>query len=432
VSVTARTLAGAFASVMGADGVRDDAATLAAAAVDGVTPRLVVLPATLEELSQVVALAREDALAVVPRGSGASLEQGCPPPRVDLVVDLRRLDAVVEYNPDDLTITVQAGITAGALTARLLSHRQTLPLDPPGWATRTLGGIAATQASGPLRLRYGTMRDLLLGVRFVQADGVATWGGAKVVKSVTGYDVPKLMVGALGTLGVLAELTLRLHPLPELEATWLARFRSTADAQACVAALLDSTLQPNRLEILDDRMLTACGLPVAAAALAISIGTVEPAVRAQEAQLGAIVQRTHGRLDTMGMSFWRVYDRVLGAPGQTSLRVGTVPARLAATLAEARSALAGAALAGCAGLGALRARVDTGDIAALARGIERLRAFVADVDGGVIIERGPRALREVVDAWGPVPAPALEVMRAIKREFDPTGVLNAGRFVGGL
>ena len=432
MSITARTLTGVFASVLGADGVRDDAATLAAAAVDGVTPRLVALPATLEQLSQVVALAREDALAVVPRGSGASLEQGCPPPRVDVIVDLRRLDAVVEYNPDDLTITVQAGITAGALAARLLPHRQTLPLDPPGWATRTLGGIAATQASGPLRLRYGTMRDLLLGVRFVQADGVATWGGAKVVKSVTGYDVPKLMVGALGTLGVLAELTLRLHPLPELEATWLASFRSTAHAQECVAALLDSTLQPNRLEILDDRMLTACGLPVGAAALAISIGTVEPAVRAQEAQLGEMVQRTHGRLDTMGTSFWRLYDRVLAAPGETSLRIGTVPARLAATLAEARSALAGAALAGCAGLGALRARVDIGDTAALARGIERLRAFVADVDGGVIIERGPRALREAVDAWGLVPAPAFEVMRAIKREFDPTGVLNAGRFVGGL
>ena len=135
------------------------------------------------------------------------------------MLDLGGLDAILEHNPEDMTATVQAGVTAGALAARLAAHRQTLPLDPPGWASRTVGGIAATAASGPLRVRYGTMRDLLLGVRFIQADGVVTWGGAKVVKSVTGYDIPKLLVGSLGTLAVLGELTLRLHPLPEVEAT---------------------------------------------------------------------------------------------------------------------------------------------------------------------------------------------------------------------
>jgi glycolate oxidase FAD binding subunit len=252
------------------------------------------------------------------------------------------------------------------------------------------------------------------------------------VKSVTGYDVPKLMVGALGTLGVLTELTLRLHPVPAFEAAWLASFRSTAQAQDCVAALLESTVQPNRLEMLDDRALTACGLPVAAAALAISIGTVEPAVRAQELQLTDMVKRVGGRLETMGTSVWRAYDRTAAAAGGVGLRIGTVPARLAATYAETRAAFAGAAVTGCAALGALRARVDGVDAAAFARGLERLRAFVADVDGGVVVERAPRALRDAVDPWGPVAAPALALMRAIKHEFDPTGVLNPGRFVGGL
>src|SRR5207247_2044505 len=158
---------------------------------------------------------------------------------------------VVEYNPDDLTVTVEAGATMEALTARVGARRQLLPLDPGGVERRTLGGLAATNASGPLRARYGTLRDLLLGVRFVQADGVVTWGGAKVVKSVSGYDVPKLMVGALGTLGVLGELTLRLHPMPEFEATWLASFEDLAVAQAFVARLIDSTVQPTRVEILN-------------------------------------------------------------------------------------------------------------------------------------------------------------------------------------
>ena len=432
MSVTTRSLAGALATVVGTESVRDDGPTLARAAVDGVTPRWLVTPTTVEQVAQVVSLARAEELAVVPRGGGSTLEQGAPPRRVDLVLDLRRLDAVVEHNPDDLTISVQAGMTAGALATRLAPHGQALPLDPPGFATRTLGGIAATQSSGPLRMRYGTMRDLLLGVRFVQADGVLTWGGAKVVKSVTGYDVPKLMVGALGTLGVLVELTLRLHPAPDVEGTWLATFRSAAHAQECVALVLGSTLQPNRLEMLDDRALAACGLPAAPAALAVSIATVEPAVRAQQAALAELVARAGGSIETRDPGLWSAYDRMLAAPDEVMLRIGTVPSRLADTFAETRHAVGTAAVAGCAGLGALRARVESSDVATTARGIERLRAFLADVDGGVIIERGPRALREAVDAWGAVPAPALAVMRAIKHEFDPSGVLNPGRFVDGL
>jgi glycolate oxidase FAD binding subunit len=432
VSVTTRSVAGTLVAVLGADGLHDDTATLAAAAVDGVAPRWVAAPATAEQLAQVLLLAHAEDLVVIPRGSGGNLEHGCPPRRVDLVLDLRRLDAVIEHNPDDLTVSVQAGMTAGALAARLAPHRQALPLDPPGWGGRTLGGIAAAQASGPLRMRYGTMRDLLLGVRFVQADGVLTWGGAKVVKSVTGYDVPKLMVGSLGTLGVLAELTLRLHPVPDVEASWLAAFSSAEAAQECVAMVLDSTLQPNRLEMLDDRALAGCDLPPSAAALAVSFATVEPAVHAQGAALAALVARAGGRVQSADASLWSAYDRMLAGAGAVALRIGTVPSRLAATFAETRRTLGAAAVAGCAGLGALRARVDAGDVAAVTRGIERLRAFVADVDGGVVIERGPRAVREAVDPWGPVPAPALSVMRAIKHEFDPTAVLNRGRFVAGL
>src|SRR6516162_606067 len=221
MSVAARSLGEAFAAIAGRDRVLDDPQSLAAAAIDGLIPKWIVRPTSVDQLGPMLALAGEARLAVVPRGGGNALELGNPPARLDVVLDLVGLDRVIEYNPDDLTITVQAGITAGALAARLAAHRQWLALDPPGSAARTVGGIAATNASGPLRGRYGTMRDLLLGVRFVQADGVLTWGGSKVVKSVSGYDVPKLMVGALGTLGVLAELTLRLHPTPPTERTWL-------------------------------------------------------------------------------------------------------------------------------------------------------------------------------------------------------------------
>jgi len=393
-----------------------------------------VTPASLEEAARVLAFAHDARLAVAPRGSGTALALGAPPPRLDIVLDLRRLDAVLEHNPDDLTVTLQAGITAGALAARLAAHRQVLPVDPPGWAARTLGGITATRAAGPLRARYGAVRDLLLGVRFVQADGVVTWGGAKVVKSVTGYDVPKLMVGALGTLGVLGELTLRLHPAPEFEATCLVAFRAAGRAQEFLALLVDSTLQPSRVEFLDARALAACGLPPAAAALAVSLGSVEAAVRAQLAALAGFGERTRGAVETMGASFWKTYDRVLAGTGPLVLRVGTLASRVVATAADAATAFAPARalVTGCAPLGALRVGVTGGEIAALAAGIERLRASLADTGGTVVVERAAADLRGAVDPWGPVDPGSLDLMRALKREFDPRDVLNPGRFVGGL
>jgi len=281
--------------------------------------------------------------------------------------------------------------------------------------------------------RYGALRDLLLGVRFVQADGVITWGGAKVVKSVTGYDVPKLMVGSLGTLGVIGELTLRLHPLPETEATCLLVLRRAADAFDVVARIVDSTVQPHRLELLDAGALAACGLPAAPAGLVVSIGSVEAAVRAQQAMVAAEATRVRARVETMGPGFWRSYDRVLAEAGPTVLRIATLASRVDAALEEARGALGGEALiTACPALGLLRAAVRAPEPAPLARAVERLRAFVAPDDGAVVIERASTALRESVDPWGPIAPGPLALMRALKQQFDPRGTLNPGRFVGGI
>src|SRR2546422_4339961 len=252
MSVATRSIAETFVTIVGREGVRADDEARAAAAVGGQPPRWVVCPVSIDQLSRVVALAHDEGLAVAPPGGAHALELGNPPTRVDVVADLSSLVRVVEYNPDDLTITAEAGISAGALAALLAPHRQFLPLDPPGLISRTLGGVTATNASGPLRARYGTMRDLLLGVRFVQADGVVTWGGSKVVKSVSGYDVPKLMVGALGTLGVLAELTLRLHSRPDAERSWLVVLGPARAAQGFIGPVLPSPLPPNPTRVFHD------------------------------------------------------------------------------------------------------------------------------------------------------------------------------------
>ena len=436
MSVLARPIGGALAAIVGQEAVVDDRAACASAAVDGLAPRWIVRPASLDEVSRVLALDWDAELAVVPRGGGHALELGHPPSRLDLVLDLRRLDHVVEYNPDDLTVTVEAGATMEALTARVGARRQLLPLDPGGVERRTLGGLAATNASGPLRARYGTLRDLLLGVRFVQADGVVTWGGAKVVKSVSGYDVPKLMVGALGTLGVLGELTLRLHPAPPFEATWLAAFKDLAAAQAFIARLVDSTVQPNRVELLNRAALGACGAGDAPAAVAVSIATAEEAVRAQGQMVSRFAREAGATLLPLDASFWTAYGRATTPEGAIALAVGTLVTLVGETAAETERAVAAAgpaaAITGSATLGSLRATFPTVEPRAVRALVERLRALVAPVGGSVIIQRAPAAVRAAVDPWGPVEPDAFALMRGLKDEFDAKRVLNPGRFVGGL
>jgi glycolate oxidase FAD binding subunit len=435
VSVTARALGGALAAIVGADGVDDTPAARAAAALDGREPQWVVRPRTVEEAAAVVALAHDEALAIAPRGSGAALALGGPPERLDLVLEVGALNAILEHNPEDMTATVQAGVSAGTLAARLAAHGQTLPTDPPGWAGRSLGGITATGASGPLRTRYGTMRDLVLGVRFVQADGVLTWGGAKVVKSVTGYDIPKLLVGSLGTLAVIGELTLRLHPLPEAEATCVLATSGVQAAQELVAAITDSVLQPSRLELLDARGLAASGLPPSPAALVVSFGSVEPAVRAQLAAVSALATRMAATVETLGPRFWTTYDHMLARAGTTVLRIGVPASRLAATVTAVRAVLGDArevVVTATAPLGLIRVAIGPAATPALLTAIERLRGFVGPDDGTVVVERGETELRGRLDPWGPVAAPALALMHGLKREFDPARTLNPGRFVGGL
>jgi glycolate oxidase FAD binding subunit len=301
-----------------------------------------------------------------------------------------------------------------------------------------VGGLAATNASGPLRARYGTLRDLLLGVRFVQADGVVTWGGAKVVKSVSGYDVPKLMVGALGTLGVLVEATLRLHPMPPVERTWLAEFPAASAAQTFVALIVDSSLEPNRVEVLDEPVLRGCSAPVAPVAVAATMASVEAAVSEQGDRLAALARQSGGQATMAADEFWQRYDQTCTAgAGDVVLRVNTLPSRLADTLdtiGHGHQAGSGAAVmvAGCAVLGSLRVTLTGAEPEHAAGLVERLREFVADFGGSVVVLAGPPALRTKVDPWGPVPPAALDLMRSLKDEFDPTRVLNPGRFVGGL
>jgi glycolate oxidase FAD binding subunit len=439
MSVSMRSVGAALADAVGSPRITERPEALRAAALDDHVPRWVVRPASAEQVAAVLALAAEEGLAVAPRGSGAALELGGPLERLDLVLDTQGLARVLEYKPDDLTVSLEVGLSAGALAASLSPRRQHLPLDPPGWAGRTLGGLVATNAHGPLRARYGTLRDLLLGVRFVQADGVLTWGGARVVKSVSGYDIPKLMVGALGTLGVLVELTLRLHPMPDREGTWLVTLPSAPATQAFIALVLDSTLEPMRFELLNEPALQASSAPSAPVGVAVSIGSVEGAVREQGARLEELARRAGGRAIALDEDFWDRCDRAFAkAEGEVVLQVGVLPSRIAETLeaiAAGQTDLRSGAtpmVTGCAASGSIRVVLTGADVEDAAAFVTHLRDAVRGFDGSVVVQAGSRELRTALDPWGPVEPAAFELMRRLRDEFDPRRLLNPGRFVGGL
>jgi glycolate oxidase FAD binding subunit len=435
LAVSTRSLADALGAIVGVDAAQRGEVSQA---VDGVVPRWVAAPGTTEEVGALLGLAHAEKLVVVPRGSGSAMALGHPPTKIDVVVDLGRMDAILEYNPDDLTMTVGAGAPLGRLEARLSTRGQFLPIDPPGAATRTIGGVVASNASGPLRARYGTSRDLLLGVRFVQADGVITWGGARVVKSVTGYDVPKLMVGALGTLGILSELTLRLHPLPACERTWIVTFGGAQSAQAFVASLIDSSLQPNRVEWLNGAAARVWTEMPTAAAILVSVGSVEAAVLDQQARIEGLARRANGVMSEVAHDRWPRHGVGSDSSGAVTLRVGTLPNVLAESVTGLERALtdvapsATLAVTGSAVVGALRAELTGAGLEEATAFVSRARALVEPVAGSVIIDRAPIAVRRAVDPWGPVAPEPLALMRALKKEFDPDGILNPGRFVGGL
>src|SRR3954464_14425830 len=195
----------------------------------------------------------------IPWGGGTRISLGFPPRAADLVVQTAKLNEIVEYEPADLTVTVQAGMRMAELQARLRAEGQMLALDPAAADRATIGGLIAANASGPLRLLYGTARDLVIGTRVVNADGVISKAGGRVVKNVAGYDLNKLYVGSLGTVGVIVELSFKLHPLPQAQGLLLASFGSAEDAAGTIAALMRSPLGPGAIEVLDAG--AAAGLP---------------------------------------------------------------------------------------------------------------------------------------------------------------------------
>jgi glycolate dehydrogenase FAD-binding subunit len=428
MSTTLPALTAALARIAGVE-VR---AAIEADAVAGVLPRVVVAPAHAEAVAATLAFANDEGLAVLPRGGGAQMGLGAPPARGDILLSLHRLDAVVEHNPGDITATFQPGLPLMEAQRALAGARQWLALDPDLAAGATIGGIVATNATGARRLRYGGVRDQIIGVRVALADGTLASGGGKVVKNVAGYDLPKLFTGALGTLGVIVAATFRLYPLPA--ATGTVAVEGDAPTLCALAVRVSATqLMPAALDVVGG---TAHG---AACRLLARFDSTPAAVAEQAAQLAALARASgldavRTLSDAEAEAAWSasLVEEAAASPAillQASLLPTDVAPWLAALGAHASTAGITTRWRAHVGHGIVHARLG-GPAAALLDAPAPLRAVAVERRGSLVVRDAPSDLAGKLDIWGT--SPALDVMRRLKASFDPRGTLNPGRFIGGI
>jgi glycolate oxidase FAD binding subunit len=366
--------------------------------IDGIEVGRVVRPQSIDELAE---LARAERGSLAPVGSGTELEFGNALKGADCALDLRSLDRITEYNSADLTVHVEAGVTLGRLQQELAAKNQMLPLDPWNGPEATIGGIAATNAQGPFRA-VGTIRDWIIGMRVVHADGRQSKTGGRVVKNVTGYDLAKLYTGSLGTLAVIAEVSLKLRARYAKTATAVAQFARPAEAVAVLNAIRQSQLLP-----------VACVFAGPPATLMLRFGDDAAAVDWQIANLPPAAWRVstndaeHIEWESLGDKYRRmgpIVARVVGVPSAIGEMVELYSP--SAWIAHAANGIALMAVSKPEHVQRIRARFPT------------------------IVERAPREIRSKLPSFG-VGGGQLRIMKELKRAFDPEGRLNQGKHVDG-
>ena len=389
--------------------------------VGSAAPRWVVRPTSTDGVSAVMRAATEHGLGVVVRGAGTKFAWGRDPERVDVLLDTTGLDEVVEHAAGDLIVVVGAGRRLADLQDDLSGAAQRLGVDPA--RTGTVGGAVATASTGPMRLAHGAVRDLVIGMTMVRADGVVAHSGGKVVKNVAGYDLGKLLTGSFGTLGVITQVAFRLHPVPAGR-TWVTGAPSSqVVVREVVRSLVHSQVVPSAVEL--DRPAGGGD-----SAVSVLLEGHPDGLDARAAEVAALLG--HGAERAAEPPSWWGREPAVGR-SHALLRVNHELAALTHVLdAVARAE----STSGC--RAALRSSVAVGTATVAVEGSAEdvaaftvaLRASSAGFGGSVVLLEGPPGTADLVDPWGPVGGLAL--MRAVKDQFDPGRLLAPGRFVGGI
>jgi glycolate oxidase FAD binding subunit len=465
------------------DLIKADPAYTSPYSVEGIAPRAVVFPKDTKMVAAVVKYASRDNLTMVPWGSGTKMAMGHIPQKApDLVVCMARMNHMLDVDTANLTITVEAGVKFRDIQARLATEEDRcylpledlatdageficsershsgcfLPLDPPFSERATIGGIVATNSSGPKRLLYGLPRDLVLGVRFVTPSGDIVGAGGKTVKNVSGYDISKLMIGSMGSLGILCEMTLRLLPLPESMETLIFSFDSFSDAGGFASAVLATKLLPAALEVVNRETLDTLELrgdlklsAPGAYGVIVALEACREATDRMRKELSVMAQHFKARESvSIGEDKHRLFWLAIGElqstvarrhPGLVALQLSYPLSGWKGIVETAEKTLAGLGLqytllchAGCGlTLANLFAGTGSGNGKVVAEAVRSLLAECRKAGGNLVVLNAPTEWKEALPVWGE-PGSDLPLMKTIRKELDPSGLMNPGRFAVGL
>jgi glycolate oxidase FAD binding subunit len=391
---------------------------------DDARETIVVSPADVQQVAEVLRFANANGLAVMPSCGGTKLGWGnavAP----DIELSLRRLGEVREHAWQDMTCTVQSGCNWAAMQDQLRGHGQMVALDPL-WPDRaTVGGIVAANDSGALRLKYGSLRDLIIGMTMVLADGTVARSGGKVVKNVAGYDIHKLMTGSFGTLGVITELNFRLHPVEEHARTWSVTLpegsASVGQFHEPLRALVNSQIVPSALQLRASPQ--ECAIDVRVAGLPECFDEYDARIRDT---FGAFT------VTDSAESIWAAKQQIFDGNDALILKVSVLPDEICPLSAELQQWESENTEIGVVAQATGLMTVSIISSPEIAMGLlDRLRKRVGPSDGSVVVLQSPEQLRGTINMWGP-DRDSLPLMREIKQRFDPNRILNPGRFVGGI
>jgi len=478
--VDANEIINGLSGIVGREFVQDETEKTAPYAVDGITPKAVVFPKDTQQVSEAVKFANEKGLAIVPWGNGSKISMGNPPKRLDLVVCTKRLNHMKDVDVANLTLTVEAGVRLVDIQARLATEDDRcylpledltsdsdemicsdrshsgcfLPVDPPFGNSATIGGIIASNSSGPRRLLYNIPRDIILGTRFVAANGDIIGTGGKTVKNVSGYDISKLMVGSAGSLGILCEMTLRLLPLPEKMETLLFSFDAFENASDFTDRIFDSSLLPAAVEVMNGKafenlkIVTPPGFTPGAYIAAVALEAFHEAVDRMRTDMKKMAQQSGGAGEAVlsedrHRPFWLGVSDLAPAlfgqfPGVLSAQLNypisdwkPVVEFAAVTLSEDNldyTLLAHAGSGVCL-INFLINGNNAADNAVMA--VRKLLARCRECGGNLVLQRAPVALKADLPVWGEAGSSVL-LMKRLKEKLDPLGVMSPGRYVDGL
>lgn len=457
MSISGASVLSRTATIVGNSNVRTDPAQIAAHEVDLKSPAAVVRPGSSEEVVELARFATHEKLAIVATGAQTKLGIGMPPRQYDLALEMTRLDRIIAYDPADLTLSVEPGITLHKIASVLAEHRQFLPLAGTFGDRATAGGTVASGVDSPMRHLYGTARDFVLGMEFVTGDGVAAKSGGRVVKNVTGYDIHKLMIGSLGTLGIITRINFRTFPQPQTARTCVATFRGSTGACELRRMIAHSALRPQSLEIL---AASAECAPELGRRAGLSFESSRWLVVTTFAGDARVLDRNCRDLETFAQaadpksleSFAELREAaaenatryIAGFPGvilqyrpaAAIFKISALPTALPGLAAGILSSEIGWTVV-MRGLGVTYLALLPPDDSE--RSLQLLKPVCARIFslaekapwGPSVMLWCPPKLKGEINIWG-APRGDFSLMKKLKGVFDPSGVLSPGRYVGGL